>query len=172
MLLALLVGGCSSSSDKPQSLPTLSPAATASASPLPVPPSALAATPRAADAFVRFFIAQVNRAFMTSNSALVKAYSLPICGTCAIYIKSLDYAQGAHLHLDGETFHVTDAAAAPLQARGTLVEVFGTVPQKRQLDAAGHVVDTVPPRGQFHLTVAVRRTGSGWKVSGIRVNDT
>jgi hypothetical protein len=168
-LVVALATGCSGGSGaQPSTLPTLTgPAPTAS--PAAVPEAAKAKTPQGADAFVRFFFSQLNVAFASSDSASMLAYANSECLTCGNYATGLDAAKKADHFFDGDSFEVQEVAARPLESLGTLVEVYGTLPARTQVNAAGAVLKKLPAEGRFHFTVAVKRQEAGWLVSGIRL---
>lgn len=170
-VLGLLASGCSTSEAGPRSLPTLTstPTPTPTRSPVVVPADARANTAQGADAFVRFFFAQLNVAFSTSDPTIIREMSNDECQTCANYAKALDASRADKEFLVGDSFVVIDVAAAPLQARGTIVEVLGRTPARQIVDAAGRVVTQLPVGGKFHMQVAVKRQVSGWLVSGMRL---
>jgi hypothetical protein len=166
VLVAWLASACSGASgDKPSALPTIT-SVPATATPAPVPPQATAATPQALDAFVRFYFDQLNVAFSTSDASIIRRLSDPVCQTCAKYSTSLD--QSPRQVIDGVSFAVSDVAAPPVNAGGTLVEVYGTVPARRLVDRDGKLVRQLPASGTFHLELNVVRGPSGWLVRGIR----
>jgi hypothetical protein len=165
-LVAALVTGCSGGSgDKPSSLPTLT-GPPPSASPAAVPEAAKAKTALGADAFVRFYFEQLNVAFSTSDSSIIRRYSDPACQTCNNYAKSLD-ANPAEI-VRGMSFAIGEVAAPPVNAGGTIVDVFGTVPGRQLTNRQGEVIRQLPASGRFYLQVNVVRNQSGWLVRGIR----
>jgi hypothetical protein len=118
---------------------------------------------------VRFFFEQLNIAFSSSDASIIRAFSNSECTTCDNYAKALAAARKNGHFLKGQSFAVSNVAAAPLQPRGTLVEVFGAVPPRTQVDANGRTVSALAADGPFHFTVAVKLTGAGWVVSGIKL---
>jgi hypothetical protein len=165
-LLALLAAGCSSGTgDKPSALPTLSSAAP-TATPAPIPSAAQAPTAQGADAFVRFYFQQLNVAFSTADSGIIRAFSDPSCGTCKNYIEALDATPETVIR--GESFHVLDVAVPPIEKVGTVVDVYITQPARMLVDRAGKVITKYPAKGQQHLLVNVIRSVGGWRVRGIK----
>jgi hypothetical protein len=167
-LVAVLVTGCSGGSgDKPSSLPTLTgPAPTAS--PAAVPEAAKAKTALGADAFVRFFFSQLNVAFAIGDGSPIEALSNDECVLCQSYIAAVATEKVAGKHVTSDTFLVSEVAARPIEELGTLVEVYGQLPSRREFDAAGRLIATIPAGGRFHFQVAVKNTSTGWTVSGVR----
>jgi hypothetical protein len=134
--------------------------------------AATARTPQGADAFVHFFFDQLNAAFSTSSPEIIRAFSNSECDTCKTYAEALADARANGTHIEGDSFAVDDVAAPPLQALGTLVEVFGHVPARRSVDASGKILHNLPPNGQFHFTVAVKWLDRRWLVSAIGRSST
>lgn len=131
LLLAILAGvlvtGCSGGSDKPGTLPPLTPTPSPSASPTPTPTDP-AATPVSLEAFVRFYFKQLNVAFSTNDAALIRRYSDPICKTCNNYAAGLRQLHGQLIR--GDSFALSDVAVPPIGAAVTDVEVFGSLPAR------------------------------------------
>ncbi len=163
-LAGVLVTGCSGGSDKPSTLPLLTPTPSPSASPTPTPTDP-AVTPVSLEAFVRFYFKQLNVAFSTNDAALIRRYSDPICKTCNNYAASIAGKPGEFTR--GDTFVLSDVAVPPLGTGVTDVEVFGDVPARAVVDKAGTVLRKITSDGQFHLTVSIAREGRAWRVASI-----
>ncbi len=82
---------------------------------------------------------------------------------------TVDDSRGRGYHIDGQAFLVEAVEAAPVHAKGTPVEVYGTVPPKRQLDAHGNTVVSMPSQGHFHFTIRLLREADRWVVDDIRI---
>lgn len=169
-VLTALVAGCSGGGgDKPTSLPSITSTPDTS-SPAPVPPAATPKTPQGAASFARFYFDQLNIAFKTSNAELVKAFSKEGCGTCSIYQNSLTYGAAHGYRIEGDSFSVTDAEATAQGGGSVLVEVFGSIPAKREVDRTGRLVGSVSAHGPFHFSLTLASDARGWLVSEIKVN--
>ena len=167
-VVGVLLSGCSGDSgDDPTTLPSLSATPFATASPVPIPPAAREKTPQGADAFVRFFFKQLNLAFSASDASLLTGLSNDECMACTNYEKAMVAARDNDHYLVGDSFTVSDAAAAPLQELGTRVEVIGSLPERKLVDGRGRPLSTYPARGRFHFTVTVKWNTGGWLVSAI-----
>ena len=70
-----LLGAACSADAEPGTLPPLTASPSTTATPVQVPAEAQAHTAQGADAFVRFFFAQMNVAFSTSNPDLIRQLS-------------------------------------------------------------------------------------------------
>jgi hypothetical protein len=163
-LAGVLVTGCSGGSDKPGTLPPITPTPSPSASSTPTPTDP-AATPVSLEAFVRFYFKQLNVAFSTNDAALIRRYSDPICKTCNNYAASI--AGRMDEYIRGESFALTEVAVPPLGTGVTNVEVFGTVPARAVVNRSGNVMRLLPTDGQFHFIVSVAREGKTWRVASI-----
>lgn len=162
-LLGTLVSGCSGSSDKPQTLPSITATPVASSSPAPIPVEATAKTSLSLEAFVRFYFKQLNVAFSTSDPAIIRNLSDPMCRTCENYAASFKPTE----RVRGDSFLLTDVAVPPVGNPVTNVEVFGAVPARSVVKPDGSLVRALPAAGKFHLVVAVARIGSEWRVASI-----
>ena len=166
LTVALLLGGCSDD-DAPTVLPSLTATPSASPATVEIPAEARALTPQGADAFVRFFFAQMNVAFQRSDPSLIRELTNGECETCENYAEALEAARSKGHFLRGDSFVIANVAAAPLRAKGTFVTVTGSVPTTVEVDQAGRVLRNVAAEGSFRFTVAVKTTPRGWAVSGI-----
>jgi hypothetical protein len=162
-----LVSACSGGSDTPRALPSLTATATPSATVVDLPTAAKARTAVGADAFVRFFFAQLNTAFSASRPEIITQLSNAECETCMTYRRSLTAARDNGTVIQGDSFVIDDVAAAPLQALGTLVDVTGHVPARKLVTTTGQVKQSLAPDGRFPLTVAVKWIDGRWLVSAV-----
>ncbi len=169
VVLGLLVSACSGADPRPRALPTL---ASSSQTPAPtlaaLPEAAKAKTPQGADAFVRFFFAQLNIAFTSGTPEMIRVLSAPSCVLCKTYADALGAARANGQFLDVDTFVISDVAAAPLQQLGTIVQVFGSTPLRHLVDRRGTVLETVPATGAFHYELTAKRTPDSWLVADLR----
>lgn len=117
---------------------------------------------------MRFYFDRLNDAFSASDPAAIQPYTDGRCGTCGNFIKALDASRAQRIR--GNTFRVTSAAAAPINNGLSVVEVFGVIPARTVVDAAGRVVKTLASDGTFHFTVGALREGTTWKVRAIQIN--
>lgn len=168
----LLLSGCSGGADaKPSVLPTLSPTPSATPTLDPVPPAATALTPQGADAFARYFFAQMNIAFRTSNASLIEALSTPACFTCHNYVASLQDRKRNGEFYDADTFAISDVAAAPPEGTHTTVDVVGTLPARNSVDAQGRIIERLPAKARFYFVAKLERAKNAWVVVDLSNGD-
>ena len=90
VLLVLLASACGGSSESgPRVLPSVSVSPSASASASAVPTGINAPTAQGAADFVRFFYAEITRAFAERDPSAVQRLSTDSCDTCRQYVTSL-----------------------------------------------------------------------------------
>jgi hypothetical protein len=127
---ALVVGGCSSgaqgapgpdagtqpstTSSAVSSTPSTSESATLDAAALArIPKAARAHTPQGAEAFARFYLEQVNKAWMAPDPELIRPYALESCKTCANYVSTAEWLTGGGLRYDGAPMTLGPSVVAP-----------------------------------------------------------
>lgn len=104
------VGGCASSSGKtggsaasgsPSGSPTAS--STSAVRAVDIPPQARANSIAGARAFVSFWVATLNKATTTGNTATLRALAAPTCAMCTDFANQLDkiYRTGGHVESRG-----------------------------------------------------------------------
>lgn len=173
-LLAACGGGPSGGATLPPV--SASPSVTASSSasagpPASVPPEATAATTQGAEAFVRFYIETVTRAYLTRDPSLVERLSVPTCDGCQRYIKSIrelvarDATVGA-----GYAVAVTDVLApqVPMNARTVTVTVVARVGPFVATTRDGTVLVNGPAQDRLVQDLTLERSSTAWLVAGIK----
>ena len=115
---ALVVGGCSSGAQgapgpdagtpppSTSSAPSLSPSPTGVATldaiaRARIPKAARGHTPQGAEAFARFYLEQVNKAWMAPDPELIRPYALDACKTCANYVGTAKWLREGRLRYEG-----------------------------------------------------------------------
>ncbi|MCU1623814.1 MAG: hypothetical protein JWL79_2659 [Frankiales bacterium] len=167
-LVALALAAACSGGSTPQTLPSLTPTPSASATPVAIPPAATVESPQGAEAFVRFFFGQLNAAFSDSDASRIEPLIDANCGTCSNYVKALKADPSSVIR--GQSFAVESVAASPLASGGSYVSVFGRVPPRELVARDGRLLKSLPDEGAFNFTVAALRTNKGWLVRAIRIN--
>ncbi len=174
LLLATLVGvlvtGCSSGPDKPATLPPLTPTPTPSATAVPadVPSPARVHDAFGAAAFVRFYYAQLNRAWSLPNDQLLVPLSDPECGTCKTYREAATTLMTASQRIRGDSIRIISAEAPPEENGVIAVDVIFDQLQRDVVNKADDVLQALPPDTGIHETVFVRRVPSGWVVRAVK----
>lgn len=166
LALSVLVStGCSGGSDTPPStLPTLSSTPSPTPTVEPVPSAATAETPDGADAFVRYFFAQMNIAFREARPELITALAQPTCRTCKRLADSLEKSRLKGELLNGDTFTVQATAATAVSASRGTVTVAGDLPARDATDSTGRVTRKIAAQGHFAFDVNIVWTLDRWLV--------
>jgi|GEM_PF-5995356 len=174
----VLLGGCTSSDPAPATLPTLGPAGTLAASPLPtgpapvvtgppvaVPSGSSAATPVGAEAFARFFYAQVEAAFTRHDATLVRRYSQPTCAACTRWAGQVEVARKASQRVTGVVFEITAATAPVFTGTTVTVRVAYSSPAGHRYDRVGTQVARTPAQPAAVELLGLARERGTWKVA-------
>src|SRR4051794_7263972 len=149
------------STTRPRPRPTVTPA---------VPAAARRHSAAGAEAFARFYLEQVNRAWATANPELIRPYAAKTCKTCANQIRT-----AVDLRRSGQRY--ANAAGAlgasivtPESTRGrVVVELPYDQLAVDVLDRAGRVVQHMPAiRSQSQVTVTWG-PGQNWQVAEIKL---
>ena len=174
LTVAVALAGCSGSDPEsaPTALPSLAPAAaTPSASPSPSavpvvtrPPEADKATAAGAEAFARYWIAELNAAFVSLDASRLQKISGPNCATCQSYIDSLRLSAANLESYQGGQIEVRELAATSPAASATTVILSYDSAEGRVLNAEGLLIDRVAARQNVTLQFDLLRRGSGWIV--------
>lgn len=189
VIVGALVAGCGGAS------PSSEPTASASATPTPTPsagptesptdepsgvptaiPTAIPTAPPAertavgAQAFVRYYVDVVNRAFATGETAALKKRSAKDCKTCANWLYNITQVYGAGGRISGGQIRVdSSSAAAPTQTAS--VDVTALVSEEIDLDAKGKALHTFP-EAKGLLVFALAWVDGGWQVAEVRIGGT
>lgn len=167
----LLVSCTASPEPQPQSLPTV---ATPTASPTPVVPEAvIPAAAKApgyggAAAFARFFISQVNAAYVSPQQASIDKLFEASCDTCQRYKQTLMELRSKQHHLRHPPLQIKSAEAPRPEGGVSQVLIVGSSPKQQLVDQKGGVVEEYPAEARVVLVVTVRRHGSSWVVTEIQ----
>lgn len=166
-VLGLLLAGCSGGEADPQ--PSSLPPVTASPSPtvaaLEVPPSAQAATPQGAAAFVSYYYEELGRAFASLDTTRLRQLSASSCTSCEGLADAIDRERASGRRYAGGEITVRTAEAIqddPSHASVTLVY------DRAELVATGAGASSPRPGKQgITLDVGVVRSGTTWKIEKI-----
>lgn len=170
-LTAALAGCGGSSADKPQTLPpvTVSPSASPSPAASPIPSGINAATPQGASEFVKYYFAEISRAFRLRDPAIVQNLSLPTCKTCKLYVDSIGGIRDRNERFVSPGFRFTFAVAPADTGRGATARVdIGYVYGGGVFYDAGGKVLAREPREALEEQVALARGEAGWRVATIK----
>jgi hypothetical protein len=159
LLVALLVA-CAEQA--PTSLPPVTAAPVASAV---VPVAAEAETSQGAAAFVRFWYAEITRAWALRDASIVERLCAPSSETCERYIASMQGTRARGERLDPVTFELTLVEAQALTGKTARVSVIYDHPVTRRFDSAGRQLSVSKARRGVQETREVVRSGRSWLVT-------
>lgn len=126
-------------------------------------------TPESAVAFLEWWIAVLNYAELTGDTAELQLYSLPECVFCGGQIDRIEsvYSAGSRIERSGETTLV-DLAPSPLDLDASvLIQATGQSPPTRFIDATGQVTEESVGVEPAPYLVGLAWDDSGWKVRGV-----
>jgi hypothetical protein len=181
--LVLLAAGCSSgaqgasgpdvatSASSISSGPSASPSATAvldDAARARIPEAARAHTPQGAEAFARFYLEQVNQAWMVPDPELIRPYALESCKTCANYVETAQWLVDQQATYDGVPATLGASVVLPeSRADRVFVRVLEKQEGRRIVRGDGSVAETVRSRsGELELQVEWRQ--QAWGVRSVK----
>lgn len=164
--LAVLAAGCSGGGDGEASptLPPITEAPSESPSAAAVPSEATAATPEGAAAFVRFFYAQVEKAYRSKDPELVSALALPGCSACERFETSISSLRDEGQRTEGLIYDIVTSVAPPIDGDAARVDVVYNGPEVVRYDAAGNVVNREPAAEFVNEQVDLRMVDGSWRV--------
>jgi hypothetical protein len=183
--VALAVGGCSSGAQgapepdvgppppATSSTPSVSPSSTGqatldAAARARIPKAARAHTPQGAEAFARFYLEQVNKAWMAPDPELIRPYALESCKTCANLVDSAEWLRDHTSRYDVEPTLIGASVVLPESTRNqALVRVVQAQQASRILNADGSVQKSFP-RIQGESEVALDWRSASWMVEYIK----
>jgi hypothetical protein len=135
-----------------------------------IPTAARAHTPQGAEAFARFYLEQVDQAWMAPDPELIRPYALESCKTCANYVGTIDWLSSEHLRYDGAPMKLGPSVVAPESRQDHAYIELGCNQEARHiLRADGSTEETV--RHRFGAAqVELMWLQQAWQVREIRVN--
>jgi hypothetical protein len=186
LVVALVVGGCSSGAQgapepdggtQPSvtsSAPSATPSSTAQATMDDValsriPKAARAHTPQGAEAFARFYLEQVNKAWMAPDPELIRPYALESCKTCANYLKTAEWLLERTLRYNGSPMTLGVSIVAPESRKDHMfVEMPANQEHRKILRSDGSVEETLPKR-LAGAQVELEWNSGAWRIIEVRV---
>jgi hypothetical protein len=154
---------CGDSSAEPRVLPSLSAPASPSASPIPTGPAAA----HDAAEFARFVYAEIERAFIERDPAIVEAISTPQCESCRRFIDSIAGLRDSNGRVEGYRITVRTAVAPADSGTTARVDVIRDSTASVEYDAAGKVVSREPGYRGIEEQMDLVRQGATWRVTSI-----
>jgi hypothetical protein len=134
-----------------------------------VPAAARKHTKAGAEAFVRYYFAELNRAWSTPKAGLLAPLSLATCRTCHNYEDTARGGEQRGEHLDGSTTTVKSVAVAQWDS-GQTVQLTTKRHQNgvKAIDSAGNVLKSIAPRS-LQDRMVLSWTRGGWRTQSIEV---
>ena len=134
-----------------------------------VPAVGTAHTKTGAEAFSRYFIEQVNRAWSTPNPTALDGLYGPTCTTCAaIRGSAASYESKGQRYRDTPLTGVSASSLTEASGATTQVRVTATQETSAVVDRDGKVVEAVP-RTPSTFVLSLTWVGGGWQVSLMQV---
>jgi hypothetical protein len=159
----------SSISSSPSVTPSARPSATLDdAARARIPKAARAHTPQGAEAFARFYLEQVNQAWMVPDPELIRPYALESCKTCANYVATAHWLLDERLKYDGVPSKL--GGSAVLQQSGdrtVVVQVAQVQEPARILHEDGSVEESLSKDASL-LDVRVGWHGDSWLITTVQ----
>jgi len=170
----VLLAGCSRPVERPAPLPTpTAPAASGTPSPsplLPTPsPTVTEYSPAGATAFVEYYFAVLNYAYITGDTSTLESLSAPSCKTCAEFSDGIrrNWEAGS---LQGGQVTLSNSAVPQLLPENTVVSSNYAQTESRTVADDGSILkSTAPNSGRVY--VSLRHQGSAWIVTKMQVGD-
>lgn len=133
-----------------------------------IPQAARAHTAKGAEAFARFYLQQVNEAWMAPDPELIRPYALESCKTCANLVSSAEWLVRHGSKYDSRPTTVGPSVVLPESTDvRVLVRVVQSQEASRIINAAGDVQKAFS-RVSGESEVEVRWRDSGWSVGYIK----
>jgi hypothetical protein len=160
----------SSISSSPSVTPSATPSATLDeAARARIPEAARAHTPQGAEAFARFYLEQVNQAWMVPDPELIRPYALESCKTCANYVRTAEWLAEQKLHYAKPPSTVGVSVVLPESTANEVHIQLVNNQEKRDIVTADGKVHRTMPHVYAGSEVEVRWLRAAWVVSGVKV---
>ncbi|HET8615310.1 MAG TPA: DUF6318 family protein [Actinomycetales bacterium] len=133
-----------------------------------IPEAARAHTPQGAEAFARFYLEQVNQAWMVPDPELIRPYALASCKTCANYVETASSLAHDGLRYDGSPSELGPSIVMPSSSEELTVVHIGQVQLNRRIVHADGRVDEVMPRVPGETEVQLVWEDNRWTIVEIK----
>ena len=154
----------------PSATVTAVPSVTPTAPPLaPVEKPALAdeATAAGAEAFARYWYAEVNRAYQTLDGGNLRTLATADCASCRRLADSLDKSRRLGQRYEGGTVQIGSAVSPPLSGRTAHVLVDYSAAALTAFSSDGAVTAKVPAFSKTTVQMTLLQREGAWRVQGI-----
>jgi hypothetical protein len=134
-----------------------------------VPKAARAHSPEGAEAFARFYLEQVNEAWMKPDPELIRPYALESCKTCANYVATAEWLLSREFHYDGRPMRLGEPIVAPeSESDHYFIELIANQENRNIISHDGKVEEVVAYRAAG-AQVELGWHGTSWVVREVRV---
>lgn len=128
-----------------------------------------ARTPAGAEAFVRYFWASYNHAFVTLDPAVVSRLSEPGCDYCTAVVERLQRFRESQIRVEGTRVRVRFVAAPPLRKPKEIVVVTVIEQDEGTFIRPDGVQEHSPRVGRGKSLVGLRWKDGSWRVYDISI---
>jgi hypothetical protein len=155
------------------SSPSASPSTTASATlddaaRARIPTAARAHTPQGAEAFARFYLEQVNEAWMVPDPELIRPYALESCKTCANYVHTAESLKADGRRYEDDPSKVGPSIVMPESTPSIVVVHIGQVQLPTRILRSDGSVDRVLKKVPGEVEIELQFPRDAWQIGEIR----
>lgn len=134
-----------------------------------IPAAARAHTTAGAEAFLKFYLAEVNRAWQSADPVVLSDFALSTCQTCANFVQTATSLRSKGEHYAGAAIEVGPTISLPRSSREVVI-VQAPLKQNlsRIVSSDGTTVRQTPEvRSLTEATIQWHRSGD-WRIAGLR----
>jgi hypothetical protein len=133
-----------------------------------IPEAARAHTPQGAEAFARFYLEQVNQAWMKPDPELIRPYALVSCKTCANYVETSQWLINERLGYEGVPSKLGESGLLTRSSADVVtIQVAQAQEPARILRQDGSVEQGLSKEASL-LDVRLEWRGGSWLVAAIK----
>lgn len=185
-LVAIVLAGCSSGPGPDVGAPASSTPSASGVSPSPsvssptvpptldafalerVPKAARAHTPQGAEAFARFYLEQVNRAWVDADPEQIRPYALASCKTCAGLVEEAERLEASGLHYREQPIQVGESVPLPsAKASRAVIQIVSGQLDSHIVRGDGTVDEHVPAQGSVSQ-LDLSWVETSWRVVSVK----
>lgn len=133
-----------------------------------VPRAARAHSPQGAEAFARFYLEQVNKAWMVPDPEQIRPYALASCKTCANYVATAESLLKDGRRYEQDPARIGASVVMPGSTAHRVLVHIGQVQLASRILRRDGSVDKVMSEAPGEVEVELRYEDDSWRVSEIR----
>lgn len=133
-----------------------------------IPKAARAHTAKGAEAFARFYLEQVNKAWMAPDPDLIRPYALASCKTCANYVETAQWLVDHEMRYDRSPSTVGVSIVLPESTTSRVLVQVVNNQEKADIVAADGAVHKTMPHVYAGSQVELMWSVDTWSVHGVR----